>query len=268
MMRMEMTENEVEEKQDEMNVVSQEPRTCGILISIISRAQACVYDAAEFFVAWQGVLTIAFCGIPNSILQATILKSSFILILFLGRIKRDVDQELQGVVRENPGSKWPKTSVACLRDDKVLTLEQLSKLRRICSEESPALAASTPPVIVDNLSVVLYENCCLEKIILEATTPLRLPVETSKPTSEEKAHVRGVMDEFAAENLEVYHVFTSKFGNRSAHYRNSKAGATLVHFLKTVPAALARFRQRVDEDLPGMYDWFSDSSLHITIRAL
>ncbi|BBM96726.1 hypothetical protein MPTK1_1g00170 [Marchantia polymorpha subsp. ruderalis] len=252
MMRMEMTENEVEEKQDEMNVVSQEPRTCGILISIISRAQACVYDAAEFFVAWQGVLTIAFCGIPNSILQ----------------IKRDVDQELQGVVRENPGSKWPKTSVACLRDDKVLTLEQLSKLRRICSEESPALAASTPPVIVDNLSVVLYENCCLEKIILEATTPLRLPVETSKPTSEEKAHVRGVMDEFAAENLEVYHVFTSKFGNRSAHYRNSKAGATLVHFLKTVPAALARFRQRVDEDLPGMYDWFSDSSLHITIRAL
>lgn len=81
-----------------------------------------------------------------------------------------------------------------------------------CSEESPALAASTPPVIVDNLSVVLYENCCLEKIILEATTPLRLPVETSKPTSEEKAHVRGVMDEFAAENLEVYHVFTSKFG--------------------------------------------------------
>lgn len=85
-MRMEMTENEVEEKQDEMNVVSQEPRTCGILISIISRAQACVYDAAEFFVAWQGVLTIAFCGIPNSILQATILKSSFILILFLGRV--------------------------------------------------------------------------------------------------------------------------------------------------------------------------------------
>ncbi|KAG6543129.1 hypothetical protein Mapa_015378 [Marchantia paleacea] len=252
MMRMQMAENEVEEKQEELNVVSQESRTCGILISIISRAQACVYDAAEYFVAWQGVLTIAYCGIPASILQ----------------IKRDVDQELQGVVRENPGSKWPKTSLACLRDDKVLTLEQLSKLRRICSEESPVLAASTPPIIVDNLSVVLYDNSCLEKIILEATTPLRLPVETSKPTSEEKAHVRRVLDEFAAENLEKYHVLTSKTGNRSAHYRNSKAGATLVHFLKTVPAALARFRQRVDEDLPGMYDWFSDSSLHITIRAL
>ena len=33
-------------------------------------------------------------------------------------------------------------------------------------------------------------------------------------------------------------------------------------------AAVERFRQRVQQELPGMYAWFSDASLHITIRAL
>ena len=28
------------------------------------------------------------------------------------------------------------------------------------------------------------------------------------------------------------------------------------------------FRQRVEQELPGMYTWFADSSLHVTIRAL
>ena len=28
------------------------------------------------------------------------------------------------------------------------------------------------------------------------------------------------------------------------------------------------FRQQVDQVLPGMYAWFDDSSLHVTIRAL
>lgn len=29
-----------------------------------------------------------------------------------------------------------------------------------------------------------------------------------------------------------------------------------------------RFRQRVDAELPGMYAWFDDSSLHVTLRAV
>ncbi len=29
-----------------------------------------------------------------------------------------------------------------------------------------------------------------------------------------------------------------------------------------------QFRQQVDQLLPGMYAWFDDSSLHVTIRAL
>ena len=33
-------------------------------------------------------------------------------------------------------------------------------------------------------------------------------------------------------------------------------------------AAVARFRAAVDSALPGMYIWFSDDSLHVTLRAL
>ena len=33
-------------------------------------------------------------------------------------------------------------------------------------------------------------------------------------------------------------------------------------------AAVGRFRRRVDAELPGMYAWFDDASLHITLRAL
>lgn len=63
----------------------------------------------------------------------------------------------------------------------------------------------------------------------------------------------------------VHHPFS---GNRSAHYRGFKPGVTLVHRLACAPRALARFRERVEEELPNMYDWFPESSLHITIRAI
>lgn len=33
-------------------------------------------------------------------------------------------------------------------------------------------------------------------------------------------------------------------------------------------AAIQAFQRRVDAALPGMYAWFSDASLHITLRAL
>jgi hypothetical protein len=33
-------------------------------------------------------------------------------------------------------------------------------------------------------------------------------------------------------------------------------------------AAVQRFRARVDAALPGMYAWFGDASLHVTLRAI
>ena len=37
---------------------------------------------------------------------------------------------------------------------------------------------------------------------------------------------------------------------------------------RALVAAIDRLRRRVDAELPGMYVWFSDASLHITLRAL
>lgn len=31
---------------------------------------------------------------------------------------------------------------------------------------------------------------------------------------------------------------------------------------------IAAFRERIDRELPGMYCWLSDASLHVTLRAL
>ncbi|KAL3701435.1 hypothetical protein R1sor_019457 [Riccia sorocarpa] len=223
----------------------------GVLVPIISGTQACKYEAAEYFVAWQGVVTIVYTGIPSSIVE----------------FKRELEHNLKGVRTENPGSMWPKTTIGCLQDDKTLTLEQLKTLRNICSEESPALA-TTESITVDNLSIAIYENRRLEKIITEVTVPLTLPVNKSKPLESEKAYVRSVLTEFADSNLDNYHQMTSLPGHRSAHYLQPVVEATVVHHLQKVPASLNRFRDRVDAELPGMYDWFADSSLHITIRAL
>ena len=33
-------------------------------------------------------------------------------------------------------------------------------------------------------------------------------------------------------------------------------------------AAVQQFRARVDRELPGMYAWFEDASLHVTLRAI
>jgi hypothetical protein len=82
-------------------------------------------------------------------------------------------------------------------------------------------------------------------------------------------------------------------GGRVTHYTGAHVESTLVTFLdqSTVPSlmsrstggssetgsaatavgvlrAIAAFRAAVDRALPGMYHWFPDSALHITIRAL
>lgn len=44
-----------------------------------------------------------------------------------------------GLVQEFPGSKWPKTSIACLYDNRRLSMEDLEKLRRICRYEMSTL---------------------------------------------------------------------------------------------------------------------------------
>jgi len=226
--------------------------TSGGLASLVASTPACIFEVAEFFVSWQGVLTIAYTGFPDALLE----------------LKSHIADLYPGLVKEYPGSKWPKTSIGCLRDNKRLSREDLEKLRNICSEENSNLISTTPPVEVKELSLVLFANCCLEQTLMSTEISLTRPVTTRKPNSDHCASVRAVLDEFRRENLDNYYFNASKDGNRSGHYRGLKSGVTLVHFLTSIPRALARFRERVDNELPNMYDWFADNTLHITVRAI
>eukprot|EP00243_Klebsormidium_subtile_P002819 TRINITY_DN15739_c0_g1_i1.p1 TRINITY_DN15739_c0_g1~~TRINITY_DN15739_c0_g1_i1.p1 ORF type:complete len:293 (-),score=35.06 TRINITY_DN15739_c0_g1_i1:157-1035(-) len=226
----------------------------GRLQPIIATTQAVRLTFSQFFVSWSGVLTVAFTGLPPELLQ----------------LKAQIDQELpylQTLKPENPGSKWPKVSLAALRDGKRLSLEQLSKLKRICSDLTKALAKERQ-LLVDKLAVVLFARCSLEETLSISNVPLLLPSSDSTPTDQELRNVDKVMDEFASDRLEQYWFYASKDGNNISHYRNPKLGATLVHFLQDIPPPLQAFRAAVDAELPDIYDWFQESALHVTIRAL
>lgn len=82
---------------------------------LISDSSACVLRPIEFFVAWSGVVTLAFSGFPQPLLS----------------IKEKLSLE-HSIPPEKPGSVWPKTSLGCLRDGKRLTPEQLRHVHRIC----------------------------------------------------------------------------------------------------------------------------------------
>jgi hypothetical protein len=131
--------------------------------------------------------------------------------------------------------------------------------------------ATTNPwfVPVDSLSVVLFQCRSLERVLSEHE--VRLGGQTrnrDRPAKDECTVVDRVLVESSVENLERYWPLAARDGGREGHYRDVNFGATLVARLKRFPACLAEFRKKVDEALPGMYVWFSDDSLHVTLRGL
>lgn len=184
---------------------------------------------------------------------------------------------MEGLAPEQPGSMWPKTSLGCLHDRQRLSPEQLSTLIRVCRECSDELAGAAA-LPIDRGDVVVHQCRSLER---------RLSVQSvafdggrgggggadawAPPPPDQLARVAAVLAEPEAED---YWFAASRDGNRRAHYADTHLGVTLVHFLRTGAAAAAvlaaaeRFRRAVDAALPGMYYWFDDAALHVTLRAI
>ena len=60
--------------------------------------------------------------------------------------------------KENPGSRWPKTSLGALRDDKRLTPDQLQLLLKICRQEGGLLQeAGLQPLEIDRAALCIFE---------------------------------------------------------------------------------------------------------------
>lgn len=46
-----------------------------------------------------------------------------------------------GLPKESPGSRWPKTSLACVQEGKRLTPQQLARLNELCRQHSGVFQA-------------------------------------------------------------------------------------------------------------------------------
>lgn len=214
------------------------------------RTSPCLVHPLQFFVAWQGVITLAYSGFPPS----------------LAALKKGLAEAHPGLGPENPGSRWPKTSLGALKEGKRLSLDNLRTLKKLCSAASSHLVGQ--PIKVEHLSAVTYECRSLEKLLTEQQLPLSGRTDESTPSQEELDSTQAVLNEFREEGLDDYWYHVSKDGSRESHYRGKAVGATLVHFLDHVPEAVMAFQESVDAALPGMYTWFDHSSLHMTVRAL
>ena len=96
------------------------------------------FQPLQFFVSWNGVLCVVYKGFPPSIAS---LKRLLPLACHLPQ--------------ENPGSRWPKTSIAALNDGVALTENDLRLLVSICKTASCKLHLC-PAVAVKQLSYIHY----------------------------------------------------------------------------------------------------------------
>ena len=236
-----------------------------------------------FFVSWRGVLTVAFSGWTPAILD----------------LKERISRAHPTLPKESPGSQWPKTSIGCLRDGVTLTKEQFERLKGLCEEwtSSKFGLLVSPKIAMDSASIAIYENRCLERLVSLQT--IQFSAQDGHGASlGEQQRIQSVVSEADEPG---YYDEVAKDGNRATHYVDPALGATLMHALvpqggclgsprsshySTARAGLRErgiqdlsdrrrlleavhdFQQAVDAALPNLYRWFSDASLHITLRAI
>ena len=235
--------------------------------------EPCELRPKAFFVAWSGVMTLAWEGFPPA----------------MASLKRRIARAFPALSPEKPGSRWAKTTLGCLKEGARLTPAELASLVDLCErfgerfgkiaatpgegaeEGVEGVAASPGCVPVDGLSVVLFQCRSLERVLSEHVVSFRndgIVRDRDRPSRDETAVVDAVLRESSRECLEKYWPLAARDGGREPHYRDDKFGATLVARLRRPPRAVAEFRAAVDAALPGMYAWFHDDSLHVTLRGL
>ena len=74
------------------------------------------------------------------------------------QLKKVLERMHPTLPKENPGSRWPKTSLGALRDKKRLTPHQLELLLRICREEGGLLqAGGLQPLELNRAALCIFE---------------------------------------------------------------------------------------------------------------
>ena len=147
------------------------------------RGDSCVLRPQTYFVAWNGVLALVYKGFSP----------------VLAGIKARLNEE-DDLPPENFGSRWPKTTLAALKDDAPpLSLAELTSLRALCEDHASKLSLRVP---VERLSFVSYDQRGLESVRERSNVALGSAVDDSEPSDAERERVRGVLDEWS--DLETY----------------------------------------------------------------
>lgn len=221
-----------------------------IVADIVKNARKTKMKLGQFFISWNGVATLAYEGFTPSLLT----------------IKKKIDAYVPGLCKENPGTKWPKTTLGALRDDKILSWDDMLELRRICDTYNKKLKNLS--FDIDALSIVLFHCRSLERRLSTQIVSLDDSYDFTPSPKVELDNVTQTMNQFAESRLIEYFPKIQQQGNRESHYRSPFIESALVYDLLTIPEPATEFKNEIDNALPGMYCWFEDGSLHMTVRAL
>lgn len=223
-----------------------------LLQHFVAQQPTALLRPVGFFVAQYGVLALVYDGFPRSLLD----------------LKARLEAEAPGLPPENPGSRWPKTTLAALHDGQHLSVADLHTLRDLCDEAVTRLVDT--PLVVEELAAVVYTCRSLEQRLLTHRFPLdpALPRDEAPPPARHRAHVAQILQQFDRTELDWYGQYARMEGHRASHYRDPCSEATLICELPPLPAAVDHFQAAVEAALPGKYAWFAAASRHLTVRAL
>ncbi len=224
-----------------------------IITSIVEPKPPTKVKPREFFIAWNGVATLAYRWFSRTLLD----------------IKAEIEGAVPGMKQENLGARWPKTTLGALRDDRTLSWNDAYALRDICDKFEHRVNAE-PELNVQQLSLVVFQCRSLERRLLTRTVSLGGSVhEDDTPPEEHVKEVEETMATFSRERLSEYIPRMQAPGNRESHYRGIHIEPTLVFDLnESTPKVVQDFIEAVNEALPGAYCWFEPRSFHMTVRGL
>ena len=210
-----------------------------------------------FMIAWHGVPVLAYQGFSPS----------------LAGLKQSIRRTLRELSPEAPGSRWPKTTLGALPDERPISLNDLRQLRALCHRMTAELVATAKVLPVTHVSWVEYECRSLERRRQTLSMPLKQmpaptpPIETPEPG--ERQRVETILRGLRNANLAAYLSLVNRTGHRIDHYRLRSIGRSLVFDLADkAPALIETFISEVEGILPGRYAWFTPNRRHVTIHRL
>lgn len=227
------------------------------IISSHGATSVCPY---QFFISWNSVSTLVYRGFSRTLFS----------------IKQKIGEKLTPLKAENPGSRWPKTTLGCLRENVELSNDQVYILRDICVLQNYKLKNIEDPdrsMEIDELNFETFHCRTLEKTLSSQVIPL----EGKRMSNDDppESHLKFVEETLVQFSLSAHNNYYPKLAPKgrtiNSYYRKPHIESTLVYYLKT-PVALVdiiyAFREEVDVKLPNCYEWFDPNSWHMTVRAL